>query len=291
MRLSIAFLAIFLALGTPAWPQDAQPSRVFRLTEKKLEEFAGDPPQAAGLKALEIHPEKWKHAETENFIMHYRSATEAQRVGREIEFDLWYVAKTLGATKDQYSKKSHVFIFKDEKEWKEFLKGSGFHDWATSFAHGDELFLHVGGMGEPFNSHVLAHETTHAVVARLYPQQHWPVWLNEGFAEYMGAASVAARKTQGIKSVERNLTKASLTLAQLTAMTDYPTETEEIHQLYQTSEKLVRFLMTEYPKDLLPKFVEAILGGATFETAITQTYAKQVKDYAEFEKKYARFTK
>lgn len=33
-----------------------------------------------------------------------------------------------------------------------------------------------------------AHETTHAVVARIYRRQRWPVWLGEGFAEYVGAA-------------------------------------------------------------------------------------------------------
>ena len=95
-------------------------------------------------------------------------ATEAQRVVREIEYNLWFVAKALGAGKERYAKKSHVYIFEGEGEWKSFLSESETPPWSGSFAYGDNLFLHVGGPGEGFDSHTLAHETTHAVVARLY---------------------------------------------------------------------------------------------------------------------------
>ena len=210
---------------------DDPPPRETRLVEKKLEQLTNHQMDPLCAKALAISPAKWKHAETENFILHYRRQTEAQRVAREIEFDLWYVAKVLAAPKGSYARKSHVYIFQDEKEWRQFLLNDSKPDWMASFARGDELFLHVGGMGEGFDSHLLAHETTHAVVSRIYPGRHWPVWLNEGFAEFMGDASVAARKQQFRKGLEKDLTHAGLSIQELTAMTEYPEDREKIRQL------------------------------------------------------------
>jgi len=65
----------------------------------------------------------------------------------------------------------------------------------------DDLFLNVHGTGKGFESHTLAHETTHAVVARIYRNRRWPVWLSEGFADYVADASftfiVASARLRG----------------------------------------------------------------------------------------------
>src|ERR1043166_3798189 len=87
-----------------------------------------------GSRALEMNPRSWYHGETENFIIHYRNFSDALQIAREIEFDLWYVAKTLGAAKEQYARKSHVYMFQDDKEWREFVKQAHQRDWSNSFA-------------------------------------------------------------------------------------------------------------------------------------------------------------
>lgn len=186
-----------------------------------------------GATALEIEKDKWKHAETENFILHYRRATEAQKVAREVEYDLWFVAKVLGAGRDRYQRKSHVFVFEDEDEWKKFVGLTKAPPWAASFAHGDELFLNVRRTEGPkrFDSNTLAHEATHAVVARLFPQKRWPLWLNEGWAEYMGGASVAARKGQSVKGHQSRLRLAGMPLATLEALREYPSDEAAVGQL------------------------------------------------------------
>lgn len=267
---------------------DTPPPRDIRLVEKKLEALANQDPGPLGVKALAIEPSKWKHAETDHFIVHYRRATEAQKVVREIEYDLWFVARALGAAKERYAKKSHVYVFEDEREWVGFVRETGVPSWTGSFAFGDELFLHIGGMGEGFDSTTLAHETTHAVVARLYSGKQWPRWLNEGFAEYMGTASQAARKGTWAKGMQKELSGVTMPLTDLIALKDYPTDEREVRIYYQSCEKIVRFLMTEYPKERFPLFVEALLGGQPFEAAVPQVYTPQVKDYADFLKQYAR---
>src|ERR1700677_528647 len=270
-----------------------EPPRDIPLVEKAWDDLSNKEVGEDGQLALKIKPEEWKHAETDNFILHYRRITEARKVAREIEYDLWFVAKSLGATPDQYRrKKSHVFIFKDETEWGKFLVSTNAPLWAASFARYDELFLNIRNTdsGEPFDSHVLAHETTHAVVARLYPYEHWPVWLNEGFAEYMGSASVATRNHQTIKSKQGTLQNADMPLDELFALRVYPQDQDKVWQLYQTGEKFVRFLMNELPKDRFRKFVTDLLVTKDAKQSLITVYGDKFKDFDAFEKKFEAFS-
>ena len=270
-----------------------EPPRDIPLVETPWADLSNKEVGEYGQTALAIKPEEWKHAETQNFILHYRRVTEARKVAREVEYDLWFVAKTLGATPAQYRRKSHVFIFRDEKEWGNFLNQTREPLWAGSFAMRDELFLniHDTGSGEPFDSHVLAHETTHAVVARLYPFEHWPVWLNEGFAEYMGGASVAARNHQLIQGYQKNLDYAYMSLDDLFAIKVYPQEQDKVYQLYETSEKFVRFLMNVLPKERFRKYVTAVLTTSDPKQSFMTVYGDKFKDFDAFDKKFKEFSK
>ncbi len=292
MKRTLPLLCCLLLAPFALWaqlPDTPPPPRTIKLEERKFEELSDKEIRGYGLKALEIDPKKWRHAETDHFVFHYRRVTEAQRVVREIEYALWYVARALHAEKGRYAKKSHVYIFRGREEWAEFLSDVGAPDWFGSFAHGDELFLCIGGMGEGFDSHTLAHETTHAVIARLYPNQRWPLWLNEGFSDSMGAAAIAARKGQDLQGLQRDLPRATLSLDDLASISDYPQDRTDISRLYQSGEKFVRFLMAEYPQEKFPAFVDAMLAGATLEAALQQTYG--VEDFAAFRKKHSAFRK
>jgi hypothetical protein len=278
--------------GPGASPGEGEPPRDVPLVEMPFNQLSDQQVDELGQKALAIRPDKWKHAETDNFILHYRRVTEAEKVAREVEYDIWFVAKTLGAKKEQYQKKSHVFIFEDENEWKAFLAQTPQPPWAASFAHGDELFLSLRNVeGMPFDSRILAHETTHAVVARLYPDTRWPLWLNEGLAEYMGAASVAARMNQPIKLHEHTLIFAGMSLDELQQIQVYPQDPVQVAQLYETAEKLIRFIMTELPKERFTQFIDAVLAGRTLRDALLYVYPDKLASYEDFEKKFARFSK
>lgn len=283
------FLAAFCLLTAASAQPEPKPPQDARLVEKKFEELSDVRLSPLGQKVLEINPKKWRHAESENFVYHFRRVTEAQRVVREVEYTLWFVAKALNAGKDRYTKKSHVFIFLDEKEWRQFLIDNGFPEWSASFAHGDDLYLSVARAGGQFDSDTLSHEATHAVVARLYPRQRWPLWLNEGFAEYMGTATQAFRKKIYLKGMQGKLSKADMELDELFALKQYPQEREKVTTLYQTSERVVRFVMTDFPKERFPQFVDVVLAGNSFEDAMLQVYGDSISSAAELRKKYNRF--
>ncbi|MEI8235268.1 MAG: hypothetical protein WCH57_11370 [Verrucomicrobiota bacterium] len=287
------WLLAALLCGVFSWAMgadDAPPADV-HLEEKPFDALSVRDAHPLGLKALALAPAKWKHAETPHFILHYRRATEAQKAAREVEFTLWFVARSLGAAPERYAKKSHVYVFQDEHEWSQFRPEAEVPGWSASFASDDDLFLHIGGPGEAFDSRILAHETTHAVVARLYPRQTWPLWLNEGFAETMAGTSIAARKHVWTKGMQQELSMATLSPEELTAISVYPKEEWEVTRFYQSSEKLVRFLLNTCPKERFPRFIDAVLGGRPFREAFLQVYGDQVKDYSAFLKQYERFTK
>jgi len=258
------------------------------LCQERWEQLADHTISPAGEKALALRPQQWRHGETENFIIHYRSLSDALQIAREIEFDLWYVAQTLGAAPERYSRKSHVYVFQDEKEWQRFLAETKTPLWVHSFAVGDELFLDVRVQGG-FDSHTLAHETTHAIIARFYGNRRGPLWLNEGFAEYMGDASVAARHWRSPLSNQRKLKFAEMTVAELTATTQYPEEPLEVARLYATGAKFVRYLFNKYPREFFPKFVDRVLGGEAPAAALIEIYGNEFSDMAEFERRFSRF--
>lgn len=238
--------------------------------------------------ALNVRPAAWHQGESPHFIIHYRRITEAKRVALEIEYHLSYVTRALGAGPERYSHKSHVFIFEDENDWKAFLSQTTLPQWSASFAVGDELFLNVRvGQTGMFNSQTLAHETTHAVVARLYPRQRWPLWLSEGFAEQMSGQSVGARMGQYNPRLLQRFRVANLPLDELTAMTVYPPEAVNVARLYQTAERLVRFLMTANPPERFVPLIDALMSGDSFETAVMKIYA--YPSYAAFQQKYNLF--
>ena len=258
------------------------------LRQERWEQLADHAISPAGAQALALRPNQWRHGETQNFIIHFRSLGDALQIAREIEFDLWYVAQSLGAAAQQYARKSHVYVFQDEKEWQKFLVETQAPGWVHSFALEDDLFLDVRVQGG-FDSKTLAHETTHAIVSRIYGNRRWPLWLSEGFAEYMGDASVAARHWRSPLSNQRKLHLAEMTVAELITTARYPREPEEVARLYETSAKFVRYLFNKYPKDLFPKFVERVLDGQTTAAALLETYGKEFADMAEFEKSFRRF--
>ena len=180
--LALLISAIFIRMLSPSkdWPFSEQPFGTAnpRASPSPTPSPASTPPPLAtplrqetwaqlsnteisrlGTEALALRPQQWGHGETENFVVHYRNFGDALQVAREIEFDIWYVAKSLGAVKDKYARKSHVYAFGDEKEWQDFLKQTKRAAWVHSFAMQDDLFLNVHGTGNGFDSHMLAHET------------------------------------------------------------------------------------------------------------------------------------
>ncbi len=288
----LTWAAFHPALLRATAPEDQPPPRTVNIETREWADLPDTNLTEYGRAALEIEPDKWKHAVTENYILHFRRITEARKVAREIEFNLWFVARILHAGRDRYARKSHAFIFEDPQEWRKFVVKMDLPDWSSSVAVGDELFLNLRGTGDDgrFDSSTLAHEATHAVVARLYPNQPWPLWLNEGLAEFVSAASVAERKNQTLARHQRSLSHATIPVEELITNTAYPNDPELVTSYYQSSERLVRFLLQYLPEDRFPRFVETLLqNNGNFQKSLLDIYGDHLPAYDDFKKAYSKF--
>ncbi len=279
----LLFAVPLLAAGpTPPPPAPFEPKTWPTLSDQLV--------SPRGKVALAFKPERWLHGESEHFVIHYRRITEAKRVALEIEYHLWFVLRALSATPESYRRKSHVFIFEDEKDWAEYKAKTDLPVWSASLAIGDELYLNLrDGRTGLFDSKTLAHETTHAVVARLYPGRRWPRWLNEGFAETISGVSVAARMGQYARQFQRQLPGADYPLATLIVTEEYPSSPVEVAHFYQSSERLVRFLLNDHPPEKFPNLVDALLDGGDFRAAVTRVFPERYPDWPAFEKRFERY--
>src|SRR6202045_4585274 len=90
------------------------------LSEVEFSQLSQRDPNPLGEKALVIHPEQWKHAETEHFIYHCGHSSGTAPVSVEAEFNYRVIAKELEREQTAGDIKSHIYIFEPPEEWQQF---------------------------------------------------------------------------------------------------------------------------------------------------------------------------
>src|ERR1700726_4318434 len=89
------------------------------LTEVEFTALSQRDPNPLGEKALAIHPDQWKHAETEHFIYHFVHSYIATPIAVEAEFHYRVIAKELERDQPPGDIKSHIYIFEQPDEWQQ----------------------------------------------------------------------------------------------------------------------------------------------------------------------------
>ena len=236
--------------------------------------------------------DKWRHAQTDHFVMHFfanEGTNFAFKVAQQSEFFYGYISKELGGAKDLRPARSHIFTFRNETRWKKFLKTQKDLDkWTYSYAHGLCMFLQQAETTKK-QSDVLAHEMTHLMVTH-FLEDHPPLWLNEGLAEYFGEFGLS--EFRGVKrhpgSVFKGL-RDPMTLERLFAIVKYPGSETEVRKLYDTSRYFVGFLLTKKPAEKFPPFLADVAGGLKAAEALKKHY--DFADLAAAQKEFTRFYK
>ncbi len=234
--------------------------------------------------------DKWRHAQTDHFVMHFfanEGTNFAYKVAQQSEFFYGYISKELGGAKDLRPARSHIFTFRNETRWKKFLKTQpDLSKWTYSYAHGLCMFLQQAENTKK-QSDVLAHEMTHLMVTH-FIEDHPPLWLNEGIAEYFGEFGLS--EFRGVKrhpgSVFKGL-RDPMTLERLFAIVKYPGSETEVHKLYETSKYFVGFLLTRKPAEKFPGFLADLAGGMKSTEALKKHY--DFADLAAAQKEFTRF--
>jgi hypothetical protein len=242
---------------------------------------------ALGQAAMSIHPNDWKHAETANFIYHYFHGYIAAPVSVEAEFYYRVIAADLEKDTTQWERKSHIFIFETDADWKAFQQKGSLDPWTGGIHSQGSLFIQRNPEVK-FKGNSLGHEVTHLVVQRFFGSGI-PLWLNEGYAEYSAsrcyaafnrARGYAARPTS--RSVPADL---YLPVSQLTSLLTYPQEVTQVGVFYSESERLVRFL-TRGDKHGFEVFLDAMSKGNRFDTALNKGFAARYLNVDSLEREF-----
>lgn len=227
-----------------------------------------------GQAALSIRPNEWKHAESPNFVYHFFQGAIAAPVSVEAEFYYRVVSKDLEKDTTQWERKSHIYIFESDADWKAFQQRGSLDPWTGGIHSEGSLFV-LRNPEMKFKGYSLGHEVTHLVIHRFYGSGV-PVWLNEGYAEYSGIRCYAAfNRARGYmaRPVSRSVPDGLyIPVGQLTTMVTYPKDEAQVAAFYAESNRLVRFL-EKTDKRGFGIFLDAMSKGNRFDTALNKGFA------------------
>ncbi len=242
-----------------------------------------------GRTALQVNRDLWKHAETMHFVYHFRDEKEAQTVYVHAEAYYQWIKEMFGITEDRWTVKCHVYIFEDKVFWKEFNKQPGERlPGAEAYTNGTELFIYR----EPFYlepQKALAHEITHIVVHR-FLKGTLPLYLNEGFAEFMSYKAIALQadgNEYNFRTIAMIPEENFIPLNELAAMKNYPQTQEEKETFYHESELFARYLILNHDRKKFYSLLERSASGASLDEALKEIYGTDLATLAHKFRTYA----
>jgi hypothetical protein len=282
------FVCALLIITTsilPAMAQDQSLTGLNALPEVEFSQLTQRDPNPLGEKALAIHPEQWKHGETEHFIYHFVQSYVATPISVEAEFHYRVVAKELERDQPATDTKSHIYIFERPEHWHQFQTLGELEPWTGGIHSAGSLFI-VRNPAYKFTDNSLGHEIVHLVLHRFYPDGI-PCWLDEGLAQYVSKGAHASyQRARGYIAKPHSQAIAAqdfVPLPTLVAMTHPPSD--RVETFYDESERLVRFLVLTDKANFLA-LMDALGRHQPFDTALPRTYAGKFPNPSALEEKF-----
>ena len=280
MSMFIAAIAILFAASAVAQINESS-----SLAEIEFSQLSQRDPNPLGEKALAIHPEQWKHAETEHFIYHFVHSYVATPVSVEAEFHYRVIAKELEREQPAGDIKSHIYIFERPEEWQQFQVFGKLEPWTGGIQSAGSLFIQRDPSYK-FSGNLLGHEIVHLIMHRFFTDGI-PCWLNEGLAQYISKdAHASYQRARGYISKPHSDAIAPQSLIPLPALLaiTYP-PSDRVHTFYDESERLVRFL-AETNKASFLNLLDALARHQPFETSLSRFYPANFTSVSDLDAKF-----
>jgi hypothetical protein len=285
-KLLLASLLITIGVLPVTAGQMPEPVRLTGLLpEVAFSSLTQRDPNPLGEKALALHPEQWKHGETEHFIYHFFDGYVVTPISVEAEFHYRVVAMELQREQPPGDTKAHIYIFQRPADWQQFQTVGHLEKWTGGICSQGSLFI-LRDPAYKFSGNTLGHEIAHLVLHRFYADGI-PCWLNEGFAQYVSKGAQASyRRARGYDARPRSQAIARqdvIPLATLVAMTQPPSD--RVETFYNQSERLVRFLASTDKANFL-LLLDALARHQPFDSALLRTYPGKFATVPAFEEQF-----
>ena len=263
---------------------DAQINDTSSLREIEFSQLSERDPNPLGEKALAIHPEKWKHGETDHFIYHFVNSYVITPISVEAEFHYRVVTKELQRELPG-DIKSHIYVFERPADWQQFQSVGRLEKWTGGIQSQGSLFL-LRDPANKFSNNTLGHEIAHLILHRFY-SDGIPLWLNEGFAQYVSKGAHASyQRARGYVAKPHSQAIAAqdlIPLSMLVGMTQVPND--KVETFYDESERLVRFLAYTDKSNFLT-LLDALARHQPFESTLLRVYGVRFGSLTNLEEKF-----
>ena len=288
MKFALLPVSTLLVLPFVASLTATEPTRLNSLPEVQFAKLSQRDLNPLGEKALAIHPEQWKHAETEHFIYHFVHSYVATPVSVEAEFHYRVVSKELEREQPPGDTKSHIYIFERSEDWQQFQTLGELEPWTGGIQSRGSLFIKRDPTYK-FAGNVLGHEIAHLIIHRFY-SEGVPCWLNEGFAQYVSkGARSSYQRARGYISRPRSQSVAAQDLIPLpTLVASLRPIPGQVETFYDQSERLVRFLVATDKRSFLA-LLDALGRHQHFETALLRIYGTRFSSTAALEEQFRAY--
>ena len=254
------------------------------LPEVEFSSLSQRDPNPHGEKALAIHPEKWKHGETDHFIYHFVNSYVITPISVEAEFHYRVVTKELQRELPG-DIKSHIYVFERPADWQQFQSVGRLEKWTGGIQSQGSLFL-LRDPANKFSNNTLGHEIAHLILHRFY-SDGIPLWLNEGFAQYVSKGAHASyQRARGYVAKPHSQAIAAqdlIPLSMLVGMTQVPND--KVETFYDESERLVRFLAYTDKSNFLT-LLDALARHQPFESTLLRVYGVRFGSLTNLEEKF-----
>ena len=241
------------------------------LPEVEFSQLSQRDPNPLGEKALAIHPEQWKHGETEHFIYHFVHSYVATPVSVEAEFHYRVVVKELrNATRRAIPNRMSTFLrtrrigsnSRRSGIWKsgrvEFIRREACSFSAIQSPDFPTTLLDTKSFTSSCTDSI-------RMVFRAGSAKDWRDTFPERVHQLSTCAGLPSRphsQSIGIGDL--------ISITALVAITHPPSD--RVETFYDESERLVRFLATTDKRSFLA-FLDALGRHQPFETALPRIYA------------------
>jgi len=292
MRPAIPALLLMLAAGAcmGASPNElAQRERCAKIdaVDKPFDQLSHQEISDVGRAALGIDASKWKHAESDHFIIHYQLNDVKNRLIREAEYYYWKIQDDMKLNNDLTGHKSHIFVFQDDDGWRAFQGTTGLQNIA-GVTMGHEFYSFYPKRKDKDFSGTVAHEMTHLVFNRFFTGRP-PLWLNEGFAEYQAHNAFQSLYGKRLGAINKDTSLVGqVDFLTITTWTTYNQKPDVNQAFYVKSQLAVAVLIDKGGPQRFVQFVDTMIQNPDFPAAFNWHYHDVFADMDKFLKELAR---